>query len=523
MAEETLPIIPKKSPDTPRRKSRAGVGGRPPKNFQDLGPDYQTALIKKIADQVEPILATFPADHVDGWKIKYWNAPSHHECIIQNLTDSFNSLPVRSPIRTVFINEFFSGVDRQGVADTLAMTPQNVSAARGRTPRPLVYYLRNLGFNRNRNPHQQFVLQWIAIFCLTPSGRWKLYFFGTLVGMYLSYYNWCTTNNHPRVHFSTFKLIKDRERIGLMKGDKFISDINIKITNLENDIQKNQPLPEDSPLTAQLHTLQVQLTELKANREWAKTRKAKYRNYHINLENQPWHAVLSIDFFAKQTNMGTKIISFVIVVATMLPLQVPDSLLDHIVIPETPVTTTEYPMEIPEEEEESPTKQHRRTKKEIQESEIPGRVVPQNHVDDKKQKHKKKLLPQVSIQRQDYFKPHCKYFHFVVKKTSENKVKQTFPYVHWALEFLFVQHGVFNGFSEVTIFSDGCGKHFKTYPTHFYLGVLQNELRTKLSKPDFKICYHFLPPGDAHNRADGAAAQISRKCEKIHSEFHHFE
>ena len=88
------------------------------------------------------------------------------------------------------------------------MTPQNISKARAKNPQSLAYYLRNMGFNRNRLVDQKYVLQWILIFCLTPSGRWKLYFFGTIVGMYLSYYSWCTANAHPNVHFSTFKMIK---------------------------------------------------------------------------------------------------------------------------------------------------------------------------------------------------------------------------------------------------------------------------------------------------------------------------
>jgi len=55
----------------------------------------------------------------------------------------------------------------------------------------------------------------------------------------------------------------------------------------------------------------------------------------------------------------------------------------------------------------------------------------------------------------------------------------------------------------VKIWSDGCGKHFKTYPTHFYLAELQQEFSIELK-------WSFLPANDAHNRADGAAAHLAQ-------------
>jgi sarcosine oxidase delta subunit len=39
------------------------------------------------------------------------------------------------------------------------------------------------------------------------------------------------------------------------------------------------------------------------------------------------------------------------------------------------------------------------------------------------------------------------------------------------MDFLFLKNNLGGDFDEVHLFSDGCGKHFKTYPTHWYDSV----------------------------------------------------
>src|SRR6187399_1994627 len=94
-----------------------------------------------------------------------------------------------------------------------------------------------------------------------------------------------------------------------------------------------------------------------------------------------------------------------------------------------------------------------------------------------------------------------KYLFFVVnQKTGNQKVQQTTTYVQWTLNFL-QQHQFFLGFEFVKFWSDGCGKHFKTYETQFYMGMLQENVEAQLS-------WDVLPPGDAHNRCDAAAGHL---------------
>lgn len=78
---------------------------------------------------------------------------------------------------------------------------------------------------------------------------------------------------------------------------------------------------------------------------------------------------------------------------------------------------------------------------------------------------------------------------------------QTHDYLMYFLDLL-LDIRVFDQHEYIKIWSDGCSKHFKTYPTHYYLGALQERSNSVFS-------WHFLPPNDAHNRADAAAAHFS--------------
>ena len=80
-------------------------------------------------------------------------------------------------------------------------------------------------------------------------------------------------------------------------------------------------------------------------------------------------------------------------------------------------------------------------------------------------------------------------------------ITQTHDYLMYFLNIL-AEHGVFQQLDEIKIWSDGCSKHFKTYTTHYYMATLQEKCEVTFS-------WHFLPPNDAHNRADAAAANFS--------------
>jgi hypothetical protein len=106
------------------------------------------------------------------------------------------------------------------------------------------------------------------------------------------------------------------------------------------------------------------------------------------------------------------------------------------------------------------------------------------------------------------------------------------------MDFLFVRHDLGLNFEEIHLFSDGCGKHFKTYPTHWYLADLKQRLVKKKTdyynnninnnnnnssnmevEPFLRIHWDYLPPGDAHNRCDGAAAHWKRPQKKLIRDF----
>jgi len=78
-------------------------------------------------------------------------------------------------------------------------------------------------------------LNWILIFCITPSGKYRLCYFGTFIAMYSEYYSWCLQNEW--VSPGVFNDIRRRERVWLLKGDIFIDRGTIRMRELEKEIQ----------------------------------------------------------------------------------------------------------------------------------------------------------------------------------------------------------------------------------------------------------------------------------------------
>lgn len=70
--------------------------------------------------------------------------------------------------------------------------------------------------------------------------------------------------------------------------------------------------------------------------------------------------------------------------------------------------------------------------------------------------------------------------------SSFRNVTQTHDYVMFFLNLLF-DHGVFDNFEALKIWSDGCGKHFKTYPIHYYMATLKKKVCIFLKFTSFLI------------------------------------
>lgn len=232
-----------------------------------------------------------------------------------------------------------------------------------------------------------------------------------------------------------------------------------------------------------------------------------YKAAHKALADQPHKMVLTVDFTQHQTSMANKFHDLIFVVATKDPLSIPDSILNHQVPAHTPPNRdpTFHPIE--------QVKLPRRTRREIHESEIPGRPESQPNIrSDVASCSKAMKLPPIDVVDVG-FKPECCYFHFIVNRCKETPATQTFDYVEWAFNFLF-ENQLFEGFSELEVWSDGCGKHLKCYNTHYGMAKKQAEW------PSLKISWNMLAPNKAHNRADAAAAHLKVATTKLIDNFY---
>lgn len=220
-----------------------------------------------------------------------------------------------------------------------------------------------------------------------------------------------------------------------------------------------------------------------------------YKSDHQSLKTSKQSQIWTVDFTQHQTSMASKFHDFIVVVCTSDLLSIPESLLELSCSPEVPLS--DRPQLVIEQVES-----HRRTKKEIVESGVPGRIQSKSNLrDDKAKLIKARKMPDITVV-DTAFHPWSTYFHFVVGRSSKAQVSQTFDYVSWALNCL-LDSGIMAGFSDLIIWSDGCGKHFKTYATHYEMARLQSTFQ-------FNLKWRFLAPNKAHNRADAAAAHLKR-------------
>ena len=119
-------------------------------------------------------------------------------------------------------------------------------------------------------------------------------------------------------------------------------------------------------------------------------------------------------------------------------------------------------------------KNKRRTKKEVKEQ-GGGRIKQQPNLKSEKEKRKKKV--DSSERPEKEWKPAMCYIHYVFQKLSKTEkidhISQSSQYVQWALDQIIRVHKFFDGYESITVWSDGCAKHFKTYQTQLFLAYSQ--------------------------------------------------
>lgn len=280
-----------------------------------------------------------------------------------------------------------------------------------------------------------------------------------------------------------FFALRKRERVWLFKGDIFFDTIIARIKEIdrllaEPDIAPNEALE-----------LRTEKEALEQEDAFAKERIAQYCQSHRDLEFDEKTCVVSLDFTAIQTSMRSKFCDFVLVIATQSPITIPDSMLDEKLVGTIPPSMHGHGQLVLDNSQ----KKKRRTKIEMMDVQKPE--VKPNLRDDIEKHHKKKKLPQV-VANAPNFKPALTYLHFVISrnaevededgKTEEVNVSQTFDYVQWVLEFL-EEHEFFSDFERIKFWSDGCGKHFKTYASHYFMASYQERL-------GIPVTWDFLAP-----------------------------
>jgi hypothetical protein len=456
----------------------------------------------------------------------------------------FNDIPSNSPLRQSFIRYFQSTPLTQGQVGTLlGIDRTSVGRAFNDDTNPtLRYYFRDLGFRRNRlGMKRPCLVNWFTRHCGVPSGRLKRYFEskGTALSMYLSYVVDCREKELPYVGYTTFHFERKRERIGILKGDIFsnplvlekakrtkelnaieeeAASVRASISEIEKQIEAENKKrhPKTAKLQGELEAKQLEIEDMTTEKqdlndrldaidselEEGKKRKEEYRKAHVELmlPKNKKKAIITFDFFStgklSQSDSKSEFSSSVMVIATPSKLVVPPALVQQQIQPIAPDSLLSP--EVAELMLNRPTKEKVHVKR--NESKINPK---QSHVKYQASLDKATFMPPLEI-RETADSPHYTYFHGLSNTTNDEdeRVAQTHDYAVFALHYLLVKHKLLKDYDTVEIWSDGCSKHFKCYATHFYVAILKSLAALNLS-------WDFLPPNDAHNRADGAAAKLA--------------
>jgi hypothetical protein len=367
----------------------------------------------------------------------------------------YKELP-KTPAKTAFLHDLTLGVPCRTAATALSLDPATVSRAAAYSGHPWVEFQRQLGFPRdNRAESNRFLLDWLSddANCPYPSGMNARCYTGSPAVMWAEYASASLARSIPPLQFDAFERVRSREGVQTRDGDIFINRDEVRLAELRAEIE------EDPALEAEY---EAKIAELEENLAFCKERKRLYREAHQGLQGNARKMVVTIDFTGTQTGMQDKFYSFVVVICTDQPLRIPPELADSVVQPEEPPMLKKVVKPVLE-------KKKRKTKLETKQTGGGRKLKPSFN------QYKAKIARKPRLQQRekqaDQYKPSSTVFHFVLRR-GEDTPGQTSPYVQWSMDFLFLKHSIGAGFDEVHLFSDGCGKHFKTYPTHWYALIL---------------------------------------------------
>ena len=377
------------------------------------------------------------------------------EAIVGNLVRVYKELP-STPVRSALLAELTRDIPVVQAANALGLHHSSVSRASEYADRPFVEYLRQLGFPRkNCAAAHEFLLDWLGndANCPYPSGSNRRCYTGSPELMWAEYVAASLAESIAPLHFEAFHDVRRRERVGMRSGDIFINREEVELAEIRAKIDKGEARAEEWA---------ERIAVLEKNLAFCKERKRHYRESHQQLKGNAKKMIVTLDFTATQTGMQDKFTDFVVVVCTDQPLEIPLELKNAVIEPVKP------PMMKSVEKPEL-KKVKRRKKQEVLQS-GGGRKLLDSFSQSKAKAKREPQLEQRHLENDNY-KPCSSVFHFVLKRTDETP-GQISPYVQWAMDFLFVSHDLGEGFEEIHLFSDGCGKHFKTYPTHWYAHLL---------------------------------------------------
>lgn len=409
-----------------------------------------------------------------------------------NVCKFYHELPPKSPVKTPVLKQFFADLPHHVIVAYLGVTARSgVYRQLATDSKPLVYYLINLGIPRNRLGSKEiYAMEWFTVKCIVPSGKNKRCYYGTFTVMFIDYLNWCIDNGYSYVSPDSLQHLRKREHIWLLKGDIFIDPIVVRMKEIERLLIDMEPGTEDSV------ELKEELESLKEKDQFAKDRILAYQKDHADLEHDTDTIIATLDFTQLQLSMSDEFHDFVVVLATAEPFSLPEQFQDKVIQPEQPPSLRDM-----DNLKESYTKTTKRTRIQmVQEGISYPKPADNLRTDIEKRKKEQKLseLAQPAMK----WKPKLTYLHFLLKK-SDGGIGQIFQYVQYVFDF-FLEENFFGGFSTLKLWSDGCGKHFKTYNTHYYFSHFQQKFGHKLT-------YDCLAPNRAHNRCDAAAAMVKKK------------
>lgn len=395
-------------------------------------------------------------------------------------------------MKTPLLKQFFADIPQVSIIGYLGMSRSSLSEQHRKDTKPLIYYLINLGIPRNRLAIKEiYVVEWFSLKCIVASGKNRRCYYGTFQVMFVDYLNWCIDNGSPFVSPSTFQQLRKREHIWLLKGDIFIDPIIVRMREIEKIITGLEPGSDITELREELEHLQ------KKDR-FAKERILAYQKDHALLEIDKETIIATLDFTQLQLSMSDEYHDFVVVLATSETFSLPERFQELIIHPEQPPSLRD----MDKKESYESVKSTKRTREEMMRDGISYPKPAENLRTDIESGKKQRKLSELSEPGKKW-KPQLTYLHFLMRKKSDGAIGQIFQYVQYVFDF-FLEENFFKDYSALKLWSDGCGKHFKTYNTHYYFSQFQQQFGNP-------VTYDFLAPNRAHNRCDAAAASIKKK------------